>query len=181
MAKFAFVRYGSDGEGPKSKGGALKSYTYVVNDNVRKGDRISPVVKHAKSGTIYATTGKVMATAANENTQNGKQMMEQVKEKEEETKQPITLTNVYSGKELGLASQQGEGGKFVSEGGGSFSTRNNGYVLGQREKATRGGNVSEYIMQHGGTGKLSSAAKSSIETFESYSKAFLPTGKEWRG
>ena len=67
MAKLALVRYGSEGEGPTND--PKKSYTYVVNDNVRAGDRISPVVKHAKSGTIFATTGKVQSTAKNASTE----------------------------------------------------------------------------------------------------------------
>lgn len=167
MAKLALVRYGSEGEGPEND--PKKSYTYVVNDNVRKGDRISPVVKHYKSGTIYATTGKVEATAKNASTEKGKEMQKELGGKD--------ATEVFTGKELGLGAQQGVGGKFTSEGGGSFSTRANGYILGEREKATRGGNVAAYMMTHGTSDKLSEGAKKSIETFEGYSKAFIPTGK----
>lgn len=172
MAKLAFVRFGSEGQGPEND--EEKRYTYVVNDNVRTGDRISPVVKHAgKNGTVFVTTGKIMATATNTEKGKGKEMAEQLGDKE--------ATNVYSGKELGLGAQRGAGGKFSTEGGGSYSTKANGYILGEREKATRGGNIKEYVMQHGQQDKLSENAKKAVETFESYSSAFLPTGQNWRG
>lgn len=167
MAKLALVRYGSEGEGPSND--PKKAYTYVVNDNVRAGDRISPVVKHAKSGTIYATTGKVQSTAKNASTEKGKEMQKELGGKE--------ATEVYTGKELGLGAQRGEKGKFTTEGGQSYSTRANGYILGEREKATRGGNIAAYTMTHGQSDKLSAAAQKSVETFESYSEAFIPTGK----
>ena len=171
MAKLAFVRYGKDGQGPAND--EEKKYTYVVNDNVRKGDRISPVVRHASekgNNTIFVTTGKVMATASNASTEKGKEMTEELGGREP--------TNVYSGKELGLAGQRGSGGKFTKEG---EEVTEQGYALGQREKAIRGGNIREYVMQHGGQDKLSANAKKAAETFESYSSAFLPTGKDWRG
>lgn len=169
MAKLAFVRYGSEGQGPSGLNGQKKSYTYVVNNNVRKGDRISPVVKHyGKNGTIYATTGKVMATAANASTEKGKEMMKELGDKQ--------ATDVYSGKELGLGSQRGAGGKYTTEGGKSMSTAA-GYIVGEREKATRGGNVSAYVMKHGDKDKLSAAAQKSIETFDSYASAFIPTNE----
>ena len=169
MAKLAFVRYGSEGQGPAND--EEKKYTYVVNDNVRKGDRISPVVKHAGGkGTIFVTTGKVMATASNASTEKGKEMTEELGGREP--------TNVYSGKELGLAGQRGSGGKFTKEG---EEVTGQGYTLGQREKAIRGGNIREYVMQHGEKDKLSANAKKAAETFESYSDAFLPTGQNWRG
>lgn len=172
MAKLAFVRFGSEGQGPENN--EKKQYTYVVNDNVRTGDRISPVVKHAGvKGTIFVTTGKVMGTAKNASTEKGKEMKKELGDKEP--------TNIYSGKELGLSAQRGAGGKFVTEGGGSYSTNANGYVLGEREKATRGGNIAEYVMQHGDKDKLSENAKKAMETFESYSSSYLPTGEDWRG
>ena len=166
MAKLALVRYGSEGEGPTND--PKKSYTYVVNDNVRAGDRISPVVKHAKSGTIFATTGKVQSTAKNASTEKGKEMQKELGDKQ--------ATEVFTGKELGLGAQRGQGGKFTTEGGQSFSTHA-GYIIGEREKATRGGNIAAYTMTHGESDKLSSAAQKSVETFKSYSEAFIPTGK----
>lgn len=165
MAKLAYVGYGSEGQGTGRTNG--KGYVYVVNNNVRKGDRISPVVKHYKTDTIYATTGKILGTSANTSTEKGKEMQQELGGKE--------ATQVYTGKELGLGAQKGAGGKFTTEGGKSFSS-SAGYILGEREKATRGGNVAAYQMTHG-EGKISSNAAKSVETFESYSKAYLPTGK----
>lgn len=56
MAKFAQVGYGHDGRGGMEQGG----YTYVVNDNVRTGDMLVPLVKHAGNGNVFVTTGKVL-------------------------------------------------------------------------------------------------------------------------
>lgn len=182
MAKLALVRYGSEGEGPKKPEG--KAYTYVVNDNVRKGDRISPVVRHYSPNgrnTIFATTGVVQATAKNASTEKGKEMMadfEKAKETNENAQK--TLTDVYTGKELNLGPQKDSSGKYIQEGRSSLplSKRPEGepYVAGKREQATRGGNIAAYTMTHG-EGKTSAAAQKSVETFESYSQAFIPTGK----
>lgn len=54
--KFAQVGYGHDGRGGEKKGG----YTYLVNDNVRTGDNLTPVVKHAGNGNVFVTVGKVL-------------------------------------------------------------------------------------------------------------------------
>lgn len=177
MAKLALVRYGSKGQGPEKD--EEKAYTYVVNDNVRAGDRISPVVKHyGEKGTIFSTTGKVVSTTKNASTEKGKEMQAEFdKAKEQNPNAQKTLTEVYTGKELGLGAQRGQGGKFTTEGGKSFSTSANGYILGEREKATRGGNIAAYTMTHGESDKLSAAAQKSVETFKSYSEAFIPTGK----
>ena len=77
--KFAQVGYGSDGRAAGEDG---KGFTYVVNDNVRTGDTISPVVRHYKSGTLFATTGKIVSTAKTLETRKGQEIAEHLDEKE---------------------------------------------------------------------------------------------------
>lgn len=54
MAKFAQVTYGSHGD--------TQSYTYVVNDNIRKGAVVYPNVTHHVSGKEFTTMGIVQDT-----------------------------------------------------------------------------------------------------------------------
>lgn len=54
MAKIVDVTYGTHG--------GDKTYSYVVNDNVRTGDYINPSVQHWRSGEIFATTAIVQST-----------------------------------------------------------------------------------------------------------------------
>lgn len=60
--KFAQVGYGSKGQGAGASG---TGYTYLVNDNVRSGDKIQPIVHHAKNQAIFSTHGKVLTASKN--------------------------------------------------------------------------------------------------------------------
>ena len=68
MAKIARVGYGSQGQGV---GKNPKGYTYLVNDNVRVGDRIQ-VVSTSSLGRKFGTTAVPLSTHG-ENTVKGKQ------------------------------------------------------------------------------------------------------------
>lgn len=55
MAHIIKVRYGLSNL-------SKKEYTYLANNNVKKGTVIMPSVKHAKTGKIYATMGVVQSS-----------------------------------------------------------------------------------------------------------------------
>jgi hypothetical protein len=181
MAKLAIVGYGTSEDSPhnaKNKNHGLgpseTGYTYVVNDNVRTGDKITPVVRHRSGKTVYATTAHVIGTAKNASTEKGQEMM---LDSDGNEMDESDLTSVYTGKELGLKGERGKSGKFVLEGRSTYDKDGN-YEIGRREAATRGGNVMEYLMNKGLSGeqKISQRAEGEIETFKSYSSAFLPIG-----
>lgn len=180
MAKLALVGFGTgskdsknhgknDGLGPHGTG-----YTYVVNDNVRTGDRLNPVVLHRNKKTVFVTTGRVVATAKNTSTEKGQEMMER---QDGEQMDESDLTKIYTGKELGLSGERANNGKFVAEGRSTHDEKGN-YIVGRREAAARGGNIMEYEMNRGlkGDEQISEKAQGEVETFKSYSSAFLPTG-----
>lgn len=64
------------------KGGKGKLYTYLVNDNVRRGQVVFPNVKHYKSGKVFGTIGIAQQTM----NANGKKARERIAELESEGK-----------------------------------------------------------------------------------------------
>lgn len=92
MAKFAKVGYGSHGQG---LGATSDGYTYIVNDNVRTGDRIQ-VISTSSRGRKFATTGVPLHTYK-ENTKKGQEAKQEVTQK-----LGVEPTQSYSGKELGV-------------------------------------------------------------------------------
>ena len=116
MAKFARVGYGSQGQGV---GKNPDGYTYLVNDNVRVGDRIQ-VVATSSRGNKFGTTAVPLSTHG-ENTVKGKEaqisalargdkrIAEMLSSSTREgfiTQADLDrmggITKVYSGKELGI-------------------------------------------------------------------------------
>lgn len=63
MAHLVTVRYGLSNL-------SKKEYTYIANNNVKKGTVIMPSVKHAKSGKIYATMGVVQSSQGGNQAKN---------------------------------------------------------------------------------------------------------------
>ena len=162
--KFAQVGYGSDG---RSTGDDGKGFTYVVNDNVRTGDTISPVVRHYKSGTLFATTGKIVSTAKTLETKNGQEISEHLDEKEITKDQ---LTQAYTGKELGIPREMNIGGR-------SRHDENGDYMASQREKLARAESilkVQETNAIRGGSTEISGGEKTreAFKTYEDYIKAY---------
>lgn len=94
MAKFATVGYGSQGQGMGKSG---EGYTYVVNDNVRVGQRLQVVSTARDRKTKFVTTA-VPKSTANENSIIGKQKKTELQGKGVDTD---NLTKAYSGGELG--------------------------------------------------------------------------------
>lgn len=125
MAKLAQVTYGLGGKG--------EAYTYVVNDNVRAGQVINPIVKHYKSGNTFATTG-IIQEAVERNSTTGQSLEDGVKDK---TGNDLAKSETASA--LGISSRiRGEKGRFA----GSYSQ------TGGTGKITQDGTTGRYSAQH---------------------------------
>ena len=151
MAKFAQCGYGSQGQG---LGSTTDGYTYVVNDNVRTGDKIQ-VIATSKKGNKFATTAVPLHTYK-ETSKKGQLAKQQSLQK---GKEPI---DVFSGKELGVQGSSatqplGDGKRSISE-----------YAM-----ATRAGNIAIYKQQD----PNATWTKKAQETFDSYSKQFMNKGE----
>ena len=159
MAKFARVGYGSAGQGVGESG---QGYTYIVNDNVRTGDIIQPSVKHWKSKTIYATTGKILGTNK-ENTAKGKEA------KANAEKNGAEVVNAYTGKELGAVRETGDKGRYVAGRADPIT----GETISSYNEQARGGNILARQKETGGKIADTYNASYAVESFESYSKKFM--------
>ena len=151
MAKIARCGYGSKGQG---LGKTVDGYTYIVNDNVRSGDKIQ-VIATASNGKKFATTAVPLKMQIHsENTLKGKLMKEEAESKGKEVLQ------TYPGKELGT-----KGAKTVPEQSPIEGIKpQSEYTL-----RARAGNIEQYMQTHPDT-KLTKHAQ---ETYESYSKQFI--------
>lgn len=151
MAKVARCGYGSQGQG---LGKTVDGYTYIVNDNVRSGDKIQ-VVATARNGKKFATTAVPREMQVHsENTLKGKLMKQEAESKGKE------VIRAYSGKELGT-----KGAKTVPETSPIEGIKpQNEYTL-----RARAGNLDKYMQEHPDT-KLTKHAQ---ETYDSYSKQFI--------
>lgn len=155
MAKFVKVGYGHDGRG---LGGTTDGYTYVVNDNVNKGNIIQPIATQWKSGTKFVTTGQVLH-AYRENSPMGKKAKQEV-ENRNEAEQLLPPE---------IQSQRSKEIQSVITGGGDLKIggmRN----TAEYRTAVRGANVASK-MQQDPNAKFS---EKSLETFEEYSRQFMP-------
>lgn len=173
MAKLAQVTYGLDGQG--------KPYTYVVNDNIRAGQVINPIVKHYQSGNTFATTGIIQASVQRDSLR-GQSLEEGVKQVTDG--QPLTESKTASG--LGITREtRGAGGRFTGSQGatggagkvikdtetGRYSAENpEEYVGNSYIQAQRGANLQYAKTQVAET----PIQKDAQETFAQYSKKFMP-------
>lgn len=159
--KFAQIGYGSNGQGTKKDGGG---YTYIVNDNVRKGDTINPSVVHYLSKNIFATTGKILGTTNN-------------LQKIDPNLNQNDLAKAIKGSDVGITTTRGKGGKFTAD--KSYHTPNGDYVASQYELSSRGANIMERQKEQARKGLKTEMSqtpktKEAYETFEEYSKKYLP-------
>lgn len=152
MAKFALVGYGSDGRGV---GTTEQGYTYVVNDNVRTGDRLQPIATSRK-GRKFVTTG-VVNHSYKQTSIKGQEVKQRFDENE--TKKGKEITTAYTGKELGIS--------------GSRVPKQKG-ELSEYTQATRGANIAQYKQKD----PNAEWTEKSQETFESYSKKFMNEGEQ---
>lgn len=153
MAKFAQCGYGSQGQG---LGTTTDGYTYVVNDNVRTGDKIQ-VIATSRKGNKFATTAVPLHTYK-ETSAKGQMAKQQAQEKT--GKDP---TQSYSGKELGV-----QGSKATQPLGDGKRT------ISEYAQATRAGNIAMYKQQNPNA-KFTPKAQ---ETFDTYSKQFMNKGEQ---
>ena len=149
MAKIAQCGYGSRGQG---LGKTENGYTYVVNDNVRTGDRIQ-VIATSRKERKFATTA-VPKSIAQENSVKGQKAVQEAQKNTGENP-----TRAYSGKELGVGGFKG--GKAPAIGGEKAQTE---FVM-----KTRAGNIEKYMQTH----PEAEFTKNAQETFDSYSKPFM--------
>ena len=179
MAKIAICRYGSRGQGPEND--PAKTYTYVVNDNVKTGDNIQ-VISTSSKGNKFPTTAKtltrkdaeelsqksgetVVSGVVNENSAKGKKLLSETQSAIEK-KQGINLNETPYEE---LSTEQ----KRKIEITKSYSGKELGVSVPKQSKAyreqTRAGNISQYMQSHPDA-KLTKHAQ---ETFDSYSKPFM--------
>jgi hypothetical protein len=147
MAKIALCGYGSQGQGV----GKGNGYSYVVNDNVRTGDKIQ-VVSTSRAGKKFGTTAVPLHTYKENSVKGQKAKQDAVSNTGNEP------TQVYSGKEVGATGSTatkplGDGHRTISE-----------YA-----QQTRGGNLAMYKQQNPNATFTDKAQ----ETYESYSKQFM--------
>lgn len=163
MAKIARVGYGSEGQGV---GKNPKGYAYLVNDNVRVGDRIQVVATSVK-GNKFGTTAVPLSTHG-ENTVKGKEakidaltsgdkqiageLRRQIAPDQLNKMAQGAVTQSYTGKELGLE-------------------RRGMTELGYTQ-AVRGGNLKQNKVAED---KMTSKAQ---ESFDSYSAKFMNKGEQ---
>ena len=100
MAKIVNVGYGSDGRG---LGKTLNGYTYMVNDNVNKGDVLQVVSTNWKSGKKFGTTAKTLETHR-ENSMAGQLEKSWAESQSRDGK----ITEAYSGAQLGVKGFRGD-------------------------------------------------------------------------
>lgn len=150
MAKIAQCGYGSRGEG---LGKTQNGYTYVVNDNVRTGDKIQ-VISTSRKGNKFATTA-VPRSVFQENSKKGQTAVQEAQQKTGENP-----TKAYTGKELGITASRAVPKTSAIEGLKPQS---------QYTMQTRAETIAQYTQSHPDA-KLTQHAQ---ETFESYSKPFM--------
>ena len=100
MAKIVNAGYGHDGRG---LGKTLNGYSYMVNDNVNKGDVLQVVSTNWKSGKKFGTTAKVLETHR-ENSMQGQIEKSWAESQSRDGK----ITEVYSGAQLGIGGYRGD-------------------------------------------------------------------------
>lgn len=152
MAKYALVGYGSRGQGV---GKTTQGYMYIVNDNVRTGDKIQPVATSSR-GRKFVTTG-VVNHSYKQTTAKGQEAKQRYDQNHDPNKTQ-ELTQAYTGKELGVS------GSRVPKQAGELS---------QYTQQTRAGNLA---MQKQKDPNIVFTEKSQ-QTFDEYSKEFMPKGE----
>lgn len=138
--KFAKVGYGSTGEGVNRTNG--EGYTYLVEDNVRTGTKLTPVVKHANSGTMFVTTGVVLETNKAADTIIGRSGVITQEE----------LTKAYTERQLGIYGTRGQGGRFVTD--KSYHDESGAYVPSGAELQGRALSAAVYEKEQRDKGRL---------------------------
>lgn len=170
MAKFAQCGYGSAGQG---LGKTTDGYTYVVNDNVRVGQRLQVIAtSHGKDPKKFVTTA-VPLTTYSENSVLGQNQKAKLGDKAD------NLTKAYSGGELGASGETRK--KDIAIGGGKPQSE---YTVSARalaeEKYLKSNPEAKFTKKSQETlqyYKENKPVKQSGGTFVDYSKPFLKEGE----
>lgn len=180
MAKIAQCGYGSKGQGVGNK---PEGYTYIVNDNVNKGDVIQ-VISTSRLGRKFPTTAVPLSTTKMD-TAKGQEIKqkalkdleasnnERTKRMVDEGKMPPVQTNeltqVQSGKELGA-----KGYKYNPISAQTGKTLPSEYQMQTRAKA-----VEKYKQTNPYVEWTENAQKTAkIQTYEEYAKYFMDKGEQ---
>lgn len=166
MAKFAQVRYGSQGQGPQNR--PNDTYTYVVNDNVRTQDKIQ-VVSTSKKGNKFATTALTMHTYK-ENSVKGQNAKVDVLARGDKGITKAIEQDIKSGKiTQSQLTQMAKDVSTQSYTGKELGMSQKGVSKNQYQQDVRGANLAMY-KQANPNATLTPKAQ---ETFDSYSKQFM--------
>lgn len=179
MAKLAICRYGSRGEGPENN--PSKTYTYIVNDNVRSGDNIQ-VISTSSKGNKFATTAKTLTKKdAEELSQKSGIKVESgvVKENSVRGQELLSKTRSAMAKKQGINLNETPYEQLSTEQKGNLEITQSytGKELGMSGKKTReqtrAGNIAMYMQKN----PNATLTTKSQETFDSYSKQFMNKGE----
>ena len=185
MAKLAICRYGTNGEGPERQ--PSKTYTYIVNDNVRSGDNIQ-VISTSSKGNKFATTAKVLTKEdAEKLSQKSNTKVESgvVKESGVKGQELLNKTRSAIAERKGIdlnqtpydelsTEQKGQLDITKSYSGKELGLSKKGVSKSQYQQDVRGANLAMY-KQANPTATLTTKAQ---ETFDSYSKQFMNKGEQ---
>lgn len=178
MAKLAICRYGSNGEGPESD--LSKTYTYIVNDNVRSGDNIQ-VISTSSRGKKFVTTAKTLTKEDAEklSQKSGKNVESGVvKESGVRGQELLNKTRSEMAKKQGIDLNETPYDKLSTEQKSklevtqSYTGKELGMIGGKSREQIRGGNIAKYKETH----PNAKFTQKSEETFDSYSKQFMNKG-----
>ena len=180
MAKLAICRYGSKGEGPENN--PSKTYTYIVNDNVKSGDNIQ-VISTSSKGNKFATTAKTLTKKdAEELSQKSGTKVESGVFKESSVKGQELLGKTHSAmaKKQGINLDETPYDQLSTEQKSkleitkSYTGKELGVSGKNLREQTRAGNIAMYKQQNPNA-TLTTKAQ---ETFDSYSKQFMNKGEQ---
>lgn len=175
MAKLAICRYGTNGEGPENN--PSKTYTYIVNDNVRSGDNIQ-VISTSSKGNKFATTAKTLTKKdAQELSQKSGVKVESgvVKENGVKGQELLNKTRSAMAEKQGIDLNKTPYDQLSTEQKSrleitqSYTGKELGVSGKKTREQTRAGNIEMY-MQKNPNATLTPKAQ---ETFDSYSKQFM--------
>lgn len=179
MAKLAICRYGSRGEGPENN--PSKTYTYIVNDNVRSGDNIQ-VISTSSKGNKFATTAKTLTqNDAKELSQKSGIKVESgvVKENSIRGQELLSKTRSAMAKKQGINLNETPYEQLSTEQKGkleitqSYTGKELGMSGKMKREQTRAGNIAMYMQKN----PNATLTTKSQETFDSYSKQFMNKGE----
>ena len=180
MAKIAICRYGSQGQGPESD--PSKTYTYIVNDNVRTGDNIQ-VISTSVRGRKFATTAKTLTReeAGNLSQKSGENVESGVlKEGSAKGQELLQKTRSDIAKKQGINlnetpyDQLSTEQKKKLEITKSYTGKELGVSGRNLREQTRAGNIAMYKQQN----PNAEFTPKSQETFDTYSKQFMKKGEQ---